>query len=677
MEGIGASKNLSEGMDLSVVCPVEDTILALIDYLVDPMLPAKSSIRDTPSPDQQQSVANQVHAVVILFNYYHRKQHPGLDFQGYESFCKLAAVLRPSLLGYLKLMQISDNAELDDLENQTSVTDKMIMRACDISSRLDALKDAPVTDGWPISKVTVFLVDSEKENCFLIFSSITNGVWSVIEKDLDDTDAKHVSKKRRFTRRTSGDELGVDEAALQQFAFSAIKEASGISQTDLVILEKHVVYSLSKEKATARFYIMQCNQPNNEAIQVPIKDVLESLNGPLVTRHSDNWAVTSVVEYFHILPYAGIISGWLSRKEFSNGLPDSMVGFGDVDLSFQRTENHIASLTDKHKNISCKNGDIVDILNEKTRSDNIVTPMGKEKIGHHMIGSSSGFDGPHNMSADDSSLITLNVDKSMIVSNAIQGFQHPKRAKSAANDDLKALASGVKNKAELVDFRTMKPSIIAKGNVEDMICSKILSDKDLISTGERDLITSLSNPKHVDKLQGFMALEGNILAQTAVQVLIRKRDKLSHQHRTIEDEIALCDRKIQTFLKGNNDDFALKIETIIEGCNDVCGRSATQIQKIEDQVQPHYRKGKRLSEAILNLQNPCQELDGICYENGWALPTYRVSTLDGGFQANIAIKGMDFECSGNGELSANPVGARESAAALLMAKMRSMASQAQ
>lgn len=80
--------------------------------------------------------------------------------------------------------------------------------------------------------------------------------------------------------------------------------------------------------------------------------------------------------------------------------------------------------------------------------------------------------------------------------------------------------------AEPVEFRTMKPSITEKGNVENMICSKILSDKDLMSMGDRDLITSLSNPKHLDKLQGFMALEGNILAQTAVQVLIRKRDKL-------------------------------------------------------------------------------------------------------------------------------------------------------
>lgn len=127
-----------------------------------------------------------------------------------------------------------------------------------------------------------------------------------------------------------------------------------------------------------------------------------------------------------------------------------MVGFGDVDLSFQRTENHVASLTDKHKNISCKNGDIVDILNEKTRSDNIVTPMGKEKTGHHMIGSSNGFDGPHNTNADDSSLITLNVDKSMIVSNAIQCFPHPKRTNAAANDDLKALTSGVKNKVRAI-----------------------------------------------------------------------------------------------------------------------------------------------------------------------------------------------------------------------------------
>lgn len=39
---------------------VEDVVRALLEYLVDPLLPAKSSSRSTPSLSQQQSVAKQV-----------------------------------------------------------------------------------------------------------------------------------------------------------------------------------------------------------------------------------------------------------------------------------------------------------------------------------------------------------------------------------------------------------------------------------------------------------------------------------------------------------------------------------------------------------------------------------------------------------------------------------------
>lgn len=44
----------------AVVCPTEDAIQAFREYLVDPMLPAKSSEQDTPSLDKQGSVAKQV-----------------------------------------------------------------------------------------------------------------------------------------------------------------------------------------------------------------------------------------------------------------------------------------------------------------------------------------------------------------------------------------------------------------------------------------------------------------------------------------------------------------------------------------------------------------------------------------------------------------------------------------
>lgn len=51
---------------------------------------------------------------------------------------------------------------------------------------------------------------------------------------------------------------------------------TGINQTDLMVSERHAVYSLSKEKTAARFYIMQCIKSVNEDVdRVPIKDTID------------------------------------------------------------------------------------------------------------------------------------------------------------------------------------------------------------------------------------------------------------------------------------------------------------------------------------------------------------------------------------------------------------------
>ncbi|XP_024043271.1 uncharacterized protein LOC18047596 [Citrus clementina] len=205
----------------------------------------------------------------------------------------------------MKLLQRSNDSELDDPDKQLSVTEKKIMDACDISNSLDASKDIPSTEGWPISKVAVLLIDSRKENCFLKHSSMTEGFFSLIEKDLDVSscisevmsEGKQKRKKIKVTRNFFED--AVDEDTLQQVAFSAVKEAAdgkGINQNELIIIRSDVAYSLSKEKTMARFYIMQC----------------KDLQGPLVTKSSGKWTVTQVVDYFHLLPYAGIMSDWLS-----------------------------------------------------------------------------------------------------------------------------------------------------------------------------------------------------------------------------------------------------------------------------------------------------------------------------------------------------------------------------
>ncbi|TKY48339.1 hypothetical protein E2542_SST25755 [Spatholobus suberectus] len=316
-------------------CPTEDALKAFLEYLVDPMLPAKPSIRDNPPPSQQQSVAKQVHAVVLLYNYYHRKQHPELGFLSFDEFCKLAVVLRPTLSVHMKSVQNTDETKLVDVEKQLSLTEDKILNACNICTHLDASKNVPDIEGWPISKVAVLLIDSKKENCFLHFSSITEGVWSVVEKDVDTfsqssevtSGAKYTYKKKRVIKKPTKNELNSEEDGILQIGYSAIKELQ------------------SKAKTASRFYIMKCSQLiNQEFIQVPIKYLIESLRGPLVKRSSSSWTFTSVVEYFHVLPYSEVISEWISRETFSNSLQDSKLAEKSMTVgSPEVTEPYISS----------------------------------------------------------------------------------------------------------------------------------------------------------------------------------------------------------------------------------------------------------------------------------------------------------------------------------------------
>jgi len=169
-------------------------------------------------------------------------------------------VLRPALLAFMQFMQNSNEEELTDVEKQLSLTEKMIMEACDVCKCLDASKNVPNIEGWPITKVAILLIDSKKENCFLLFSSITSGVWSLVEKGLgtssqsspgskgletssqsslgskgvvtsnqssDVTSGTKLYKKKRVLKKSSKDELKVNEDVFLQVGYSAINEAIG------------------------------------------------------------------------------------------------------------------------------------------------------------------------------------------------------------------------------------------------------------------------------------------------------------------------------------------------------------------------------------------------------------------------------------------------------------------
>jgi hypothetical protein len=142
--------------------------------------------------------------------------------------------LRPILVPYMKFTLMPDyDVELIDVEQQLSLTENEIMNSYHICTDLDASKTVPNIKGWPISKVAILLVDSKKENCFLCFSSITDGVWSLIEKQVDTnnqisevkSEILFQSEKRRVIKKRSKD--GLNEDQILQVGYSAVKEVAG------------------------------------------------------------------------------------------------------------------------------------------------------------------------------------------------------------------------------------------------------------------------------------------------------------------------------------------------------------------------------------------------------------------------------------------------------------------
>ncbi|KAF6161272.1 hypothetical protein GIB67_009159 [Kingdonia uniflora] len=299
-------------MDLdldSAVVPTEDFVQALMDHMLDSFLPSRSSRHETPSLILQESVAQKMHVIVLLYNYYHRRQYPDLEFVDFESFWKLAVIIKPSLLVHsLHVRRCNAN----DPEAQRTIIEKAIMNACNICTRLGALKDTAITKKWPISKVAVFLFDSVEKRCFL-----TQGL-SVIERgyDICNNRSEEFSKvkRKREAEGLLGVVLNAGEHSLEHLAFSAVKEATDINQEDLTVLESHDVYSLSEEERSTRFYLMKCSKSTTEdVIRVCIEDVIHSLQGPLVKKSFGKFMVGPAAEYLYLLPFADILTDWVSR----------------------------------------------------------------------------------------------------------------------------------------------------------------------------------------------------------------------------------------------------------------------------------------------------------------------------------------------------------------------------
>ncbi|KAJ8774877.1 hypothetical protein K2173_018136 [Erythroxylum novogranatense] len=676
-------------MDASDICPTEDAIAALLDYLVDPKLLQRYSAKDIPSQLDQESVSKQVYAVVLLYNYYYRKQHLKLEYLSFENFCKLAVILRPTLLAHMRFMR-SNDTELNDPEKQLSLTEKHIMNACEVSKVLDASENIPKTVGWPVSKVAVFLVDSKKENCLLQFGSITYGIWSVIERDVGFStniskpvnDVEHVDKKRRIIKRTARCELSTDETGLNELACFAIKETTGINESDLVLLESHTVYSVSKEKAATRFYIIQCIEPNNNhAIQVPVNRAIISLQGPMFLKSTRRWTHTSVVEYSHLLPYAGILSDWLSKKGLSSYLEIPRVELVTTNLSSpgkRENPSHVnasimvstggAGLSKHSGNTGHSENEADASLHSPKQNDNIGPGCtdkdlhSKEQDPNCMVDSSSGL-GRSSSVEMKASNVAHTTKEEELTTNASTVQPDNFHQKTSAEKCLEASSSG----HEIEMFYSRRSWRISQNKDRDVTigkkrCNKILSDQGVLPLS--DYAADTTNSDDLDKMPTITASNDKEMIQSALRSILSRRDKLSSQRREVEAQIAQCDDSIHKILNGGESNLALMIESSIDHI-DSCS------QGLKGQCPPHVEVQQ---DSVAKVLNPCQELDNLCVKKNWILPTYHVSSVDGGFQAKVSLKRMNFELSIDGDVCLRPHEARESAAARVFAEFRIMLS---
>ncbi|XP_051145329.1 uncharacterized protein LOC127261152 [Andrographis paniculata] len=291
----------------------EEVLKAFINRLVDPLLPlgAEDYHTDTtrtntsapPSRHNQMAVAKQMHAVVLLYNYYHRKHNPDLPFLDFTSFSKLSVAVKPPMAIFM-----NRSTQEDEPPAQLSITEEAIKAACETAVALDAAKDV---EAWPISKVAVLIVDAQKQNCLLLYGSVTQGVWAPVEKELDERESGKEQEKTG-KKRTRDPSSIAQTHDIYQLAY----DATGYDKSKLEVVATHVTYSLTKCRSATQLFLMQYNGSIPINKQVPLKFLVDSLQEPLAKElFYGVWETTEVVEYHHMLPYIDFISHWLAGDE--------------------------------------------------------------------------------------------------------------------------------------------------------------------------------------------------------------------------------------------------------------------------------------------------------------------------------------------------------------------------
>nr|GMD85446.1 pentatricopeptide repeat-containing protein At4g32430, mitochondrial-like [Ipomoea batatas] len=137
----------------------------------------------------------------------------------------------------------------------------------------------------------------------------------------------------------------------------------------------------------------------------------------------------------------------------------------------------------------------------------------------------------------------------------------------------------------------------------------------------------------------FSASEGKSSTQTVPGRLYKNEEILCTKHRHIQDKKASCDKSIQGILDGRKDNEGLEGKVIKQLCDEICFQ------------QTHTQEVQKLGSVALSLR-PAS-----------------------GFRIKVFMQDGSFKCSCEGDKHSDSVEAKESAAAKMVSRLRTMADQ--
>ncbi|KAM3295505.1 hypothetical protein ACQJBY_038033 [Aegilops geniculata] len=631
------------------VVHMEDAVKMLVEHLVKPVLPRGAIFGAAQGerhmePDKQRAVAQQIHTAIILYNYYHRKMSPQLAFADPKRFFVCASLSAgEDLLAYLSM--VHERESNPGKHVRLSVTDRAAIQACEIAEELDASKDSPDMAMWPISKVAVLLLDPTRKKCLIEYSANTKGIWSIIEKEIDATDA------------TAGNSHSTNQPAGQ--------ESTGMKGSNLRLLDETLAYSLSKERTTTKLFIVEYEQTmEGNLVEMCLEELISSMTGPLFA--NDPFPkTTSVVEYYHILPYKEILFELLHRKWPS----DSPLN----EQSHRHGKGSLHSVIDEN----VEEQDVNSTSKMQKRSTKVSTPKQSKqaiaansnqyyrtsKLKRNSKRKSEASRADVCAEGPDAEIHTIENGPPPVIidletSKPLTKSRNTKAA-AAASRETKILQAVDKNKTQKQSRRDNVPQDVfpAEAPHVDLMKNRALEHQNMDVSEKSGGTTEYTNDQIYDSLQSIQKIRDEILRKECI----------------LQERSAQCDMDIQTILSEGK--MTPKTASIIhkykETCSDMMdvansscsgdgGQSITQ------------RKGLR--EALLR-HNSCEELDEICRGGNWIFPRYTVvpSVSDGMFHASVRLTCPEFEMSITGGPRLTAHEARCSAAANMILELHKKA----